>query len=144
VPLSHPGDRMSSRPQVARVFTTSFFSFFTLNHSIDYCFATRNLPHSLLICSRLMEQPLVVFLAGHANDILAVLTSSNLTVNNFMCSQSGNIQDLAACSGHSPSCIIGSNAEPDNVSRQEFVHPPSLPSDMGLRYMTIPPLDDVR
>ncbi|KAH8751240.1 hypothetical protein BGZ57DRAFT_762779 [Hyaloscypha finlandica] len=75
-----------------------------------------------------------------------------------MCSQSGNIQDPAACSGHSPSCIVGSDIEPDSSSRQDYPnhhhhhhqhhqhqhhHQPSLPSDMGLRYM-IPATDDVR
>ncbi|KAG9228894.1 hypothetical protein BJ875DRAFT_388481 [Amylocarpus encephaloides] len=58
-----------------------------------------------------------------------------------MCSQSGNPQDLTAYSGHSPSCIIGSEPEPDNSTRQAFAQP----SDMGLRYMTtIPSSDDVR
>ncbi|KUJ10430.1 uncharacterized protein LY89DRAFT_700881 [Mollisia scopiformis] len=60
-----------------------------------------------------------------------------------MCSQSGNIQDLAAYSGHSPSCIVGSDSEPDSSSRQDYNQPP-LPSDMGLRYMNIPATDDVR
>ena len=37
-----------------------------------------------------------------------------------MCSPSGNIQDPAACSGHSPSCIVGSDIEPDSSSRQDY------------------------
>jgi hypothetical protein len=75
--------------------------------------------------------------------VAIVLAPPILTDNHLMCTQSGNIQDLAACSGHSPSCIIGSDTEPDSSSRQEYSNPTSLPSDMGLRYMTIPP-DDVR
>ncbi|KAF7921481.1 uncharacterized protein EAE97_011270 [Botrytis byssoidea] len=73
-----------------------------------------------------------------------ILTPQKITLDHFMCSQSGNIQDLTAYSGHSSSCIVGSEPEPDSSSRQEFVHPPSLPSDMGMRYMTIPATDDVR
>ena len=73
-----------------------------------------------------------------------VLAPPIITDNHLMCTQSGNIQDLAACSGHSPSCIIGSDTEPDSSSRQEYSNPTSLPSDMGLRYMTIPATDDVR
>ncbi|KAF7857911.1 hypothetical protein EAF04_009269 [Stromatinia cepivora] len=72
-----------------------------------------------------------------------ILTPQKITLDHFMCSQSGNIQDLAAYSGHSSSCIVGSEPEPDSSSRQEFVHPPSGPSDMGMRYM-IPAPDDVR
>jgi hypothetical protein len=75
--------------------------------------------------------------------MIDILAPPILTDNHLMCTQSGNIQDLAACSGHSPSCIIGSDTEPDSSSRQEYSNPTSLPSDMGLRYMTIPP-DDVR
>lgn len=75
---------------------------------------------------------------------LLVLTPPDSMVNHFMCSQSGSIQDLAACSGHPPSCNIGSDTESDSNSRQDFVHPPSLPTDMGLRYMTIPATDDVQ
>ncbi|KAF8846989.1 hypothetical protein BDZ45DRAFT_608099 [Acephala macrosclerotiorum] len=60
-----------------------------------------------------------------------------------MSSQSGNLQDLAACSGHSPSCIIGSDTEPDSSQRQEY-NQLSLPSDMGLRYAQLPASDDVR
>ncbi|KAH8597342.1 hypothetical protein B0O99DRAFT_508565 [Bisporella sp. PMI_857] len=59
-----------------------------------------------------------------------------------MCSQSGNLPDLATYSGHSPSCILESEPDPDSTSRQD--HQPSLPSDMGMRYMTIPATDDVR
>jgi hypothetical protein len=64
-----------------------------------------------------------------------VLTSPPLTVNHLMCSSSSNIQDLAACSGHSPSCMVGSDPEPDTSSRQEY-NPSSLPPTMGLNYMT--------
>jgi hypothetical protein len=55
-----------------------------------------------------------------------------------MSSQTGNLQDLAACSGHTSPFIIGSEVEPDSLSRQEFAQHSSLPSDMGLRFMTIP------
>jgi hypothetical protein len=75
---------------------------------------------------------------------LPVLTPPNFPLTRFMCSQSGNIQDLATYSGHSPSCILEPDAEPDSSSNQEIHHPPSLPSDMGLRYMTIPATDDAR
>ncbi|KAH6666214.1 hypothetical protein B0J14DRAFT_491003 [Halenospora varia] len=61
-----------------------------------------------------------------------------------MSSQPGNSQDLAAYSGHSPSCIIGSETEPDSSSRQDFVHPPAQPSHMGMPFMTLPTTDDVR
>ncbi|KAK6598167.1 NDT80/PhoG like DNA-binding family protein, partial [Botrytis cinerea] len=85
------------------------------------------------------------FISSNANHLTPiVLTPQKLTLDHFMCSQSGNIQDLTAYSGHSSSCIVGSEPEPDSSTRQEFVHPPSLPSDMGMRYMTIPATDDVR
>lgn len=61
-----------------------------------------------------------------------------------MCTQSGSIQDLTAYSDHLPSSVLGSEAEPDSSSRQEFAHSPSVPHDMGLRFMTIAPPDDVR
>jgi hypothetical protein len=61
-----------------------------------------------------------------------------------MCSQSGNIQDLSACSGHSPTPVFGSDPEPNSTSsRQDYANQQSC-SDMGLRYMTIPNADDVR
>lgn len=59
-----------------------------------------------------------------------------------MSSQTGNLQDLAACSGHTSPFIIGSEVEPDNLSRQEFAQHSPLPSDMGLRFMTIPLSDN--
>jgi hypothetical protein len=57
-----------------------------------------------------------------------------------MCSQSGNLQDLSACSDHS---ILDSDTDIDNSSRQDLVHPPPLPPDM-VRYMTNSTIDDVR
>ncbi|TAQ86416.1 hypothetical protein B7494_g5266 [Chlorociboria aeruginascens] len=74
---------------------------------------------------------------------LGILAPLKLPLDLFMCSQSGNTQDLAAYSGHSSAYIVGSE-DPDNSSKQDFVPPPSLPSDMGLRYITIPATDDVR
>ncbi|PQE23207.1 ndt80 like dna-binding family protein [Rutstroemia sp. NJR-2017a BVV2] len=59
-------------------------------------------------------------------------------------SQAGNISDLAAYSGHSSLSVVGSEPEPDSSSRQEFAHHPPLPSDMGMRYMTLSATDDVR
>ena len=61
-----------------------------------------------------------------------------LTFNHLMSSQTGNLQDLAACSGHTSPFIIGSEVEPDSVSRQEFAQHSPLTSDIGLRFMTIP------
>jgi len=55
-----------------------------------------------------------------------------------MSSQTGNLQDLAACSGHTSPFIIESEVEPDSLSRQEFAQHLPLPSDMGLRFMTVP------
>jgi hypothetical protein len=61
-----------------------------------------------------------------------------------MSPQTGNLQDLAACSGHPSSFLIGSEVEPDSLSRQEFAQHSPLPSDMGLRFMTIPVSEDAQ
>jgi hypothetical protein len=61
-----------------------------------------------------------------------------------MSSQAGNIHDSAAYSGHPSSFIIGSEADPDTLSRQEFAQPTPLPSDMGLRFVAIPVSDDAQ
>ncbi|KAH8804942.1 hypothetical protein F5884DRAFT_680049 [Xylogone sp. PMI_703] len=55
-----------------------------------------------------------------------------------MLSQTGNLQDPVAYTGIEP------HTGPDSSSKQDFIHPPSLSSDMGLRYMTIPTTDDLR
>lgn len=115
------------------------------------------IPHSATLPSPLRSSPLSLspstcldarLAASWARPILTislpVLTPPNFPLTHFMCSQSGNIQDLATYSGHSPSCILEPDAEPDSSSNQEIHHPPSLPSDMGLRYMTIPATDDAR
>ncbi|KAL2061590.1 hypothetical protein VTL71DRAFT_6967, partial [Oculimacula yallundae] len=63
-----------------------------------------------------------------------------------MSSQAGNYQDLAASSGHSPSCIIGSEAEPDSSSRNEYSssHSQPLSTDMGMQHYMNRISDDVR
>ena len=100
------------------------------------------------LSSRLLsEQPLRGPCPTNTNHTLTVLTPSSLLLNHFMCSQSGNIQDLNASSDHSNSCIIETDSDPDNSSslpRPGLAHPLSLPSDMGLRYLTFPATDDVR
>jgi hypothetical protein len=67
-----------------------------------------------------------------------------LTINHLMSSQTGNLQDLATCSGHPSPFIIGPEVEPDSLSRQEFAQHSQLPSGMGLRFMTIPVSDDAQ
>lgn len=59
-----------------------------------------------------------------------VYTTPALTLSHLMCSQSTNIQDLAS---HSPSGMVGQDAELDHSSRQDY-NTQSLPSDM-VRYM---------
>ncbi len=61
-----------------------------------------------------------------------------------MSPQTGNLQDLAACSGHPSPFIIGSEGEPDSLSRQDFAQHPPLPSGMGVRFMTIPVSEDAQ
>jgi len=75
-----------------------------------------------------------------------ILTPPVLLLDTFMCSQSGNLHDLSACSDHSNSCILENDPEPDtssSLARQGLAHPPLHP-EMGMRYLSIPPTDDVR
>lgn len=67
-----------------------------------------------------------------------------LTLNHLMSSQPGNLQDLNACSGNSSPFMVGSEAESDSQIRQEFAQNSPLPSDMGLRFMTIPVSEDAQ
>jgi hypothetical protein len=76
--------------------------------------------------------------------LLLALQPPFLTINHLMSSQTGNFQDLAACSGHPSPFIIGSEVEPDSLSRQEFAQHSPLPPDMGLRFMTIPVSEDAQ
>jgi hypothetical protein len=85
-----------------------------------------------------------VFRLINTNYISPALHPPSFPLSHFMCSQSGNIQDIVTYSGHSPSCMIETDVEPDCSSKQEYHNSPTLPSDMGLRYMTIPATDDVR
>lgn len=58
----------------------------------------------------------------------------------------GNFPEEAACIGHPSSFIIGSEGEPNSLSRQDFpqFHHPPLSPDMGLRFITSPVSDDPR
>jgi hypothetical protein len=76
--------------------------------------------------------------------LLLALQPPFLTLNHLMSSQTGNLQDLAACSGHPSPFIIGSEVEPDSLSRQEFAQHSQLPPDMGLRFMTVPVSEDAQ
>jgi len=76
--------------------------------------------------------------------LLLALQSPFLTLNHLMSSQTGNLQNLAACSGHPSPFIIRSEVEPDNLSRQEFAQRSPLPHDIGLRFMTIPVSEDAQ
>ncbi|KAK6579867.1 hypothetical protein PZA11_007575 [Diplocarpon coronariae] len=61
-----------------------------------------------------------------------------------MGSQSANFSGLNTSSGHSPSCIIGPDAEPDSASRND-PYPNAQPlSDLGMGYMTRISADEVR
>lgn len=75
---------------------------------------------------------------------ILALPPAFLSLNHLMSSQTGNLQDLAACSGHSSPYIVGSQAESDSLERQEFAQNSPLPSDMGLRFMTIPVSEDAQ
>ncbi|CZT49117.1 related to meiosis-specific protein NDT80 [Rhynchosporium secalis] len=62
-----------------------------------------------------------------------------------MGSQAGNYQDLAASSGLSPSCIIGSETEGDNSSRNDYSNSHSQPLSTDMQqYMDRVSTDDVR
>lgn len=123
----------------ARVPTTLPRAFFAI-HQLIFILLTYT---SFLPYRRSISQPSNDYWRADANHA-TVQTPQSLSTSHYMGSQSGNIQDLGALS--SPSLILGSE-EPDNSSRQDFVHShsqPSHPSDMGLRYMTLNPSDDVR
>jgi hypothetical protein len=59
---------------------------------------------------------------------------------------SGNFPEQAACIGHPSSFIIGPQAEPNSLSRQDFAqyHHTPLSPDMGLRFITSPVSEDPR